>query len=401
MNKFAIKLSLFLLSVVIFIGCSVFLLLNHVDTIDKYVPGEAETYLNVNIHSTYKLTAEKKDHLLNWLESKSTINKESWGNLFLNVKNELGLFSMNGQIFVITKENKELTTYLAQEKQSFTKNDKALIIPALNLTQTSLIDQDWYNSLKNKITFSDFVLYSKDLGKLEKTVPLLKTPDLYPIAAFGDIHKNNVTLDVIGNVGQAKTKLTKANIKDIPAGTKLYLRNIEAKTITSLKVPGENIELSIIKLLNGPIEYLKNEEGCVIYIDKTQNNLAELKSSILDTVALLHPVEVEKELPDGTIGIHLVADKGLSEYFAQAGNKWGTLTERDESPFQFDLVVEETENNLVITLDNPQKDELITSKCKLPKFRKSSSLYLSTNIPAWNNVLIQNKNQTELTICID
>jgi hypothetical protein len=401
MSTFAIKLNLFLLSVILFVGCSVFLLLNHVDTIDKYIPGEAETYLHLNINSTYKLNTEKKDHLLNWLESKSTINKEGWKNLLLNVKNELGLFSMNGQIFVLAKENKDLSAYLAKENQSFTQNDKGIIIPALTLTQTSLIDQSWYKEVKNKVTFSDFVLYSKDLGKIEKTVPLLKTPDLYPIAAFGDINRDKITLDVIGNVGQSKIKLSKANIKDIPAGTKLYLRNIEAKTITSLKVPEETLELSIINLLSGPIEYLKNEEGCVIYINKTQNSLNELKASILDTVALLHPVEIERELIDGTIGIHLVADTGLSEYFAQVDNKWGTLVETEESPFQFNLTVEELENSLVITLNNPQKAEIITSNCKLPKFRKSSSLYLSTNIPEWHNVFIQNKNQTELSICID
>jgi len=401
MNNFPIKLTLFLLSIILFVGCSVFLLLNHVDTIDKYIPGEAETYLHLNINSTDKLNADKKDHVLNWLESKSTINKEDWENLLLNVKNELGLFSMNGQIFVLTKENKDLIDYLSQEKQSFSQNDRGIIIPALTLTQTSLIDQSWYKEIKNKVTFSDFVLYSKDLGKIEKTVPLLKTPDLYPIAAFGDIHKNNISLAVIGNVGQAKTKLENSNVKDIPTGTTLYLRNIEAKTITALNIPEENIELSIIKLLSGPIEYLKNKDGCVIYINKTQNNLAKLKSSILDTVALLHPVEVERELPDGTIGIHLIANKGLSKHFSQVGNKWGTLTETDEYPFQFDLVVEETEKNIVITLNNPQKTELITSKCNLPKFRKSSSLYLSTNIPAWDNVLIQNKNQTEISICID
>lgn len=401
MNNFAIKLYLFFLAIILFVGCSTFLLLNHVDTLDQYVPGEAETYLHVNINSTYKLNADKKDHILNWLESKSTINKEGWQQILLNIDNEIGFFSMNGQIFALTKENKSLSNYLVQEKQSFTQKDKAIIIPALNLTQTALTDQAWYKSLKNKITFSDFVIYSKDLGKLEKTVPLLKTSGLYPIAAFGDIHRNKVTFDVIGNVGQTKTRLTKSNIKEIPTGTKLYLRNIKAKTIASMKVPGETLELSIIKLLTGPIEYLKKEGGSIIYINKTQNNLNELKSSILNTVALLHPVEVERELPDGTIGIHLVADEGLSDYFDQVGNKWGTLAESEEYPFQFDLIVEETEKNLIVTLNNPEKSKLITSKCKLPKFRKSSSLYLSTNVPAWENVLIQNKNQTKLSICID
>lgn len=401
MNNFAIKLNLFLVSVILFAGCSVFLLFNHVDTIDKYVPGEAETYLHVNINSTHKLKTEKKDHLLNWLESKSTINKEGWENLLLNVKNELGLFSMNGQIFVITKENRKLSAYLAQEKQSFTQKDKTIIIPALNLTQSSLIDQDWYQKVNAKVTFSDFVLYSNDLGKIEKTVPLLKTPDLYPIAAFGDIHRNKVTIDVIGNVGQAKTKLAKSNIKEIPSKTRLYLRNIDANTINALTVPEESLELSIINFLNGPIEYLKNEAGCVIYVNKEQNNIDNVKSSILDTIGLLHPVEIEKELPDGTIGIHLVADSSLSEYFAQVGNKWGNLTEQEEYPFQFDLSVEELEKNLVITLNNPETTELITSKCKLPKYRKSSGLYISSPIKAWENVLIQNKNQTELSICID
>lgn len=401
MNNFILKLNLFLVGVVLFVGCSIFILLNHGDTIEKFVPAEAEAYLHIDVPAAQTLNTEKKDHFYNWLEAKSTLDSNSWKELLSKTKTEIGFFSINGQIFAISKANRNLNSYLSENNVSFVKKDDIIYVPALHLSEKSLINEEWYQKTKEKISFSDFVIYSKDLAKIEKTIPLLKTPTLYPLAGFGNIHKDYLELDVKGQVGQAKTKLTEANIKHIPANTSLYLRNIDTKTLNLLKTPGENLEFSIISLVNGPIEYLNTENGSILYANKGLNTLNDLKSKIINTIGLLYPIEKEVELPDGSTGIHLVADTSIAKYFVQNQNTWKTRENVEDIPFDFELSIQEEEEQLIVTLNTPLVAKATTQKCNFPKFRKASGLYLTTSQENWGNILIQNKNQTKISICID
>lgn len=397
------KISLLSLSFILFILCLVFLLLNHNDTLAQFVPGQAENYLHLNPLTTQILNNEKQAHLFNWLSEKSSLSIDEWRGIIKNARNELAFFTINGQVFALSKENNNILNYLSDSSISYEKSGKYLYIPQLNLDvfDRYLTDQAWYNQINKTIAFGDFVIYSRDLSKLETNVPLLKKPELYPMMAIGQIHKDYITLSAIGTSTPKKQKLNATNIKTIPTNTNLYFRNINTNDLNLFNLSDYNLEYSILSLLKGPTEVLKTDTGSIIFADKTENSLEELKSNILKTIALLYPVEKEVELPDGSLGIHLVADQSINQYFTSLNNQWGTLAETDESLLDFNLLVEELEKSLSVTINYPNSSTSNVSKCNLPKFRKSSGLYIKINITGWSNLMALNKNQTKTSICID
>lgn len=401
MNKFFLKFYLLIFGILFFISGALFLILNHVDTIYRFVPAEAENYLHIKPKLINELSDSQKTEIYLWLKNHSSLSETAWKNLFASKQTELGLFSLNGQIFGIARNNKLIKLALTTNNISYIENRRVLYFPEIVMENKYLNQKNWFKNVHQRICFKDFILYSHNLNALQLNMPLLKNTEL-PVTTFlGNFDDQTVIIETLGNVGQQKVASTHDLLKTLPESTLGYFRNLRIEEIAKFNAVSDNFELSIIQKLGGGIEYYQDNNGSQAKITKADALLEQVKKAVLSSLAQLYPSRKVRILPDGTAAINLIADEQTWEFIEFAPGNW-ILQEKEasEEP-KIKLSLKESTTNYILTFGTPSLAGTNESKCKLPKFSKAGIIFSKTNNQNFKNILIQNKNQKKLLICID
>jgi len=404
MNQFFLKFYLLIFGILLFAGGILFLLFNHVDTLYRFVPAEAENYLHIQPKSLNELSEGQRTEIYTWLKDHSSISEESWKNIFDSRQRELGLFSLNGQIFGVVRNSNKLKSLLLSNGISTAYNKQVIFFPHLTLsnpTISSLADQPWFKTVRQRLCFKDFILYSHNLNTLQLNMPLLKNAEL-PVTSFlGNFDDKTVKIETLGQVGQAKSSSIAQPLKTLPKETLSYFRNLRVEEMAKFNAVSDNLELSIIQTLSGAIEYYKDNAGSQVKISKAGLPREQLQKAILSSLAQLYPSRKERILPDGSVAINLIADEDAWVFVEAAPGEWRLVASTESDEMKLAIYLTETAGSYALTFGNPIMTGNNESKCTLPKFSKNGIIFSKTSNKNFNNLLILNKNQKKLSICID
>jgi len=404
MNKFTYSLSLFIIGCIASALGILFLLFNHVDTLYHYVPGSAENYLHIKPQSLNELTPAQKQEIIIWLSAHSTLDQEAWQQILSLNTRELGLYTLNGQIFGLVKKNHVTENFFNGSILKSVVTKKVIFFGGRVLGKEdlqSLAQSAWFKSVRQKILFKDFVFYSQNLKTLNLGLPTIKNAEIPLISLLGNIKDARVQASILGNVGQAKDKFITNGLSRLPASTIAYFRNLSLSNIDKFKTISTNLEFSILQKLPSNLEYFKDPAGSELKLPKDSITLERLKQVILDATAQIYPTRTEKILPDGSIAINLIANKQAWSFVEFSPKHWilPPITEDKTTPALIDLM--ETQNDYRITFGSPNFNGELESKCELPKFSQNGIIYYNLGLNSFENLLIQNKNQKKIKICID
>jgi hypothetical protein len=399
---FWLKFNLFVLAVLVFIGCWAFLFNLHADNLDKYVPAEAETYAHFNSKVLSKVPEEQKAFYLDWLAQQSTISAENWEQVLKLTRGEIGLFTINGQVFSVIKPRNKVHDFLNKQKIMYSGSKSVTYFPSLTAPTQVLAEEEWYKQTKNKINFADFVIYSESLAKSATTIPLLNYEELYPLAILGNFGNKTLNLTMKGNVGQAKTALLKPQIEQIPDSAKLYFRNFSGNSLIQMLPKADlNYDFAILQKLTGPIEYLQTESGSIIYALADLNDAELIKAYSAETLAHLSPSERAKELPDGTAAIHLIADPAVWT-FEINDNNVANIKHVNDLDLGYEIGIKQTAEYIMIQNSEPSLDAAaVATSCSYNSWKPKTSIYIQPEGNIFSNIVITNKNQTTIGVCID
>src|SRR3989339_1593155 len=325
MHNFFLKFYLLIFGILFFVGGILFLLLNHVDTLYRFVPAEAENYLHIQPRSLNELSEAQRTEIYGWLKNHSSISENAWKNILESKQRELGLFSLNGQIFGVVRNNNQIKSLLLSKGISTAYNKQVVFFPHLALSNpivSSLADQAWFKTVRQRICFKDFILYSHNLNTLQLNMPLLKNAEL-PVTSFlGNFNDKTVRIETLGQVGQAKAASIADPLKTLPKETISYFRNLQVEEMAKFNAVSDNLELSILQKLSGAIEYYKDNVGSQVKISKKSQTLEQLKKAVLSSLARLYPSRTERILPDGSVAINLIANEDAWVFVESAPGEW-------------------------------------------------------------------------------
>jgi len=407
MRFFYLKLSAFLSAVAVAILCLIFLFCNHNDRLIQFVPAEAEAYFHAETRDLLKLPQNQWQTYTAWLAEKSAISAGRWESIFRGLNNEIGIFSINGQVFGVTKNNYRTLGLIARQEMPFTVEKDIIYFPALNISANKLTGAPWFRATRRKIVFSDYVLYLKKLNGNTFPFPSLGTEQ--PIAAFGNVNDGVLKLKVRGDVGQSIRTKQKPQLTQLPENFNFYFRNINTGTMTQkAEYTTENFRFNLLKLIKGPVEYLDTTAGFTLFANTTDNPLEELKSNLANLLALTEPTRKEKALPDGTVAIQRVVDPSA----------WQFKETLEDGQSVWELTNVNQENSLSILqrgkmysikhypkASNPEWTISTDIFDKCNKFRNESSALLNlkqlSKQTSLNNLYLINQSASKLVVCID
>lgn len=396
MLRFWLKFWLFMLSLAVFIGCLVFLFVNHADSLIKNVPAEAEMYVHL------KITKDQfpKDQLVfNWLEERNAITKEQWARIFGQSSN-LGLFSVNKQIHGIIPKSKQTQSLLESLNIPFTVEKQVLFFPELAPSQDKMVDQDWFKNIEQKITSAHVIFYVKDPSTLNLNLVSLNK-QIEPAVGLVKFRKNKVLITVLGDLGQTIEKKQQSMLTQLPEETQLYLNNIKTDEISQLLgSQPKNFRFNLLTYFHGPVEYLDLGERFMLIVDKEQNSLDSIKNNIKTALSYFYPVEKTKLLPDETTAIHLIADPSIWKFNAQqelTETRQNLNLKIEETTFNYVILNNLSDFNGFITKTNENQSSVAKFECLPSNFNKKSWLFLNLE----QKISLENKNQTKTKICID
>ena len=407
MHFFFLKLTALLSAVVVTILCLIFLFASHNDHLVQFVPGEAEAYLHAETRDLLKLPQNQWQTYTAWLASKSAISADRWGSLFRSLNDEIGLFSLNGQVFGVTNNNYRTHGLIARQEIPFTVENKIIYFPALNVSSNKLTDSPWFHTTRRKIVFSDYVLYFKKLNG--NTFPFPSLGNEKPIAAFGHVNNGVLKLKVRGDVGQDVRGKQPPQLANLPDNFNFYFRNIDTGAMTQkAEYTAENFRFNLLKLIKGPVEYLDTTAGFTLFANTMDNPLEELKSNLANLLALTEPTRKEKALPDGTVAIQRVVDPSA----------WQFKETLEDGQSVWELTNVNQENSLSILqrgkmysikhypkASNPEWTISTDIFDKCNKFRNESSALLNlkqlSKQTSLNNLYLINQSASKLVVCID
>ncbi|MBT5338348.1 hypothetical protein HOL46_03765, partial [Candidatus Falkowbacteria bacterium] len=285
MRNFWFKFWTFILAVLIFIGCWLFLFSQNHDYLVKFTPQSAEIYFNSQTQIINNLETAKKDYFFNWLTDRSGLASDTWKNILTKSSKQISFFTINGQIFALTKENEDLTDYLNQSNVRYLQQDKHIYIPELNIDQLNLEKTEWFNQIKPKFYFNSFYIYLKKLSLLN--IPFTFDAETnQPLLIQGKNKNNLVTLTVNDNIITKNHKIVP--ILSVPKDYISIINGIELKNLDqNAEFKPENIMFHILKNISGPF-VLENQPGMnVLTIDSQKNDLSELQKQISQILAFI------------------------------------------------------------------------------------------------------------------
>ncbi len=404
MIKFITKFYLFIGGCLIVICAGIFLLINHVDTLYAYVPSAAENYLHLKPTSLNNLNEDQKNEIIDWLSRHSSLTEKEWETILQLKTREVGLYTLNGQIFGLVKNNRTNKAYFAEHQIDASPLGKVIFFGDWEIGTAdlqSLKQASWFKNLQQKILFKDFVLYSNNLKILQLNIPALKNAEIPPMTFLGNINNAVVQIQIIGNIGRPKDKFITNGFNKLPSSTLAYIRNLNASTLAEFNSVAGNLEFAVIQKLPSEIEYFKDSSGSQIKMPKEAVTPEQLKKAILSSLAQIYPARKEKTLPDGTLATHLIADESTWSFVEiSLGNSILSKTGGSDTTDPI-LHLKEDLTSYIVTFGAPVLSGELSSKCHLPKFSQNGIIYSRTTNAIFKNVLIQNKNQKKIEICID
>jgi hypothetical protein len=393
------KNNLIIATIAIFFIVSGFLFLafHHKDTLISNIPGEATAYFHTNSANFIKISEPKQALLLNYLENNSNLNRDSWQTIFTGTNDEFALFSIKRQIFGVIKNNSNNKQLLSINNISYQDSNDALIFPKVSVTDTKITDQDWFKQIHNKATFADATLTTKDTLLLNTNFTEL--PSNSPIFAKMSLIDDYINIKVNGEIGQEKTKTVSTD--NIPQDTILFISGLNlSKLEQKTDYTAENFDYLLLQSVNGPAQYLVNNENSAIYVNKQSNDSADLQNKIKEILAFTFPEKQNKPLPDGTAAKQLIANKELWKFSQDSTNSL-----KIDEP---ELYIHETENYFIVTskeqlTDNTTKTQSLKQLAKDCHINYSNQIVYSKimNVNSINEILISNRNKNHISICIN
>lgn len=416
MKYFWLKIGLFCFSVVIFIGCWLFLFLNQADNLARFVPAEAEMYLHLKPNTASKIPQKHLKLYLAWLAKHSNLSEDNWKSLAANVNQALGCFTINGQIFCLTKQTPELTSLLSGKNISFTKqkientSDSIIFFPEIKTFPERLTGQAWFNEIKTKINFSKFTLYLKNLTYLNLSSPSTDPEYSRPISLLGRYRHDKLRLKVNGMNIKQTWPSAKQRLSTFPVVTNFYGYNLNSALISEKAdyLP-ENFKFHLLKAINGPVEFLDLGAEYIVYFSKKTNNIEQLKARILSILAYTSPSEKIKYLPDDSTSTQYIADPTAWKYETVVINNQQTQ-KLIEPKINLSLAITEINdyyrlaNNENTSIKQPlTNSRSLFSSCS--RFGKKIGLYINPKNTPYStyldNIVIINSTFTGIAICID
>ena len=391
---------LIIFSIIIFIGSWIFLLGQTQDYLAQFIPSQAETYLHTKIKTINSLEINKFTYFINFLSQKSNLKPEQWQELIKNIDNQVGFFTINQQIFLVTNKNNNLIKYLESNNLSFLEQNDLIYYPELKLNETSLDKQAWFIKIKPKTYFNDFNIYIKDPNSLNLAYTFNKSEN-EPILIKGIIKSNTVKLllkDSVLTKNHKKFESEPLNSDFIAYFNGITVENLEQQTNFS----ANNFIYHLAQSINGPIELLRTTTYDKIVLQKKLNNIENIKQSISNILAYIYPTEKQKELPDGTIATNYIADPAqwtlaLAEHTDEHSNYLIQNIKPD-----FNVSLEESTDNITVifnqnsnisTTEQDQVTAITTKDCS--NFTTKS--YIMINPKQFSGL----SNLTAITITFD
>lgn len=221
------------------------------------------------------------------------------------------------------------------------------------------------------------------------------------IALLGNINDQHLNLWLLGSIGQTPTTHIENPLKVLPTSTQKYFRNLKVEEISQFNAVSSNLEFLIVQKLGGAIEYYKDSSGSQVRIAKNGFSLNQVKKAIFSSLAQIYPSRKEKTLPDNSIAINLVADETAWDMKEAATGELFLVSKDETLQASPRLDLKATVEDYTITIGTPNVQGEKESKCKIPKFSQKGLLYSKLSISGFNNLLLLNKNQKKIEICID
>lgn len=400
---FWLKFGFILFSIMLFFVCAVFLIFNHNDNLKNYVPAEAEIYLHSKPRQYKSLPPNQKNFYLNWLEAHSSLSKSAWQSLLQNHNGEIGLFSINEQVFGVIKSKKAAIDALNAQGVSFVRDGEALFFPSLHVSEEKLKDRIWFQKISNRISFADILIYVKD--NLSLPLPILEIA-AEPMRAAAEVSPNRIKLRISGPVGQKLKSKNKRQITGLPSNAVLYFYNILTKNISEkAEFSAQNFKFHLLQSLAGPVEFLEAKGGFTIFAPKKFNSFESIEKSILTILANTLPVEKQKFLPDQTVSTQLIADPSRWQFQNNITDN-RQVSHLEEKKLNLTLSVEDLDELIVIKnnalTSNPNllaKINQIVNSCSL--FHNNGLIILPfNNVNNFKELVIINKNPNNIVLCI-
>ncbi|MEK7512539.1 MAG: hypothetical protein AAB575_06060 [Patescibacteria group bacterium] len=405
MRNFWIKTSLFLFSLLVFIAGITFLLLNHHDHLVNFVPAEAELYVNADSNVFNKLSEEKKLLLTSWLTNKSSLNAEKWRTILEDANAEIGIFSINGQIFGLLKKTKQTAALINNQTENIQTKDNVIYFPSLKISNDKLTSQAWFKTAYKKISFQPLRLYAKNISAFNLMLPNIPGMNNEAVTILGKIKTDKIKLTVFSQSDVDLGTKLKTRLKTVPSDTQIYFHGIATNKINQeFEYIAGNLSFHILKSINGPIEYLKTTADFQIFADKSLNSLVDLNKNITKDLAMTFPVEKLKALPDGTLATQYIADPSIWNFETIATDAFAGEILR-EPRLGYDLSITSADKYYIIE-SKSNKPSLATQLNITPYFRKCSmfnrngEIYLNYNTDKLSPIVIINKNHSKLVICL-
>ncbi len=407
MSYFRLKFWLFVLSVTVFVGCWLFLFFNHNDHLVKYVPAQAEAYFHTTTQNLLKIPEKQRIFYLSWLEDKSAMSAGRWQSILEHLDEEVGFFSLNGQVFAVAKDTQKTLELISRNETSFTREGKVLFFPRLTVSADKLHETEWFKQTRRKIAFTNFLIYIKDIRTLK--IPFVADQPSSPLALAGSAHENTLCLKTHGLTGQEVGRHEKPQISVLPADTSAYFNNIfPGKIVQNAEYSPQNFIFHLLKSLNGAVEFAQTPDGFMIIASQKENPTEQLQSFILNILAQTLPSEKSKLLPDQTTAIQYIADPNAWK-FETVVSDYQQQYILTEPKINLDLRLTEVDGQLIINNNFPHESivsspaNINTTSCsgmfsKNCLYIKPQSAELSN---FFNHIVLRTGIFNQNTICID
>jgi hypothetical protein len=395
---FWLKFSFVIFSFALFGACLIFLFFSHNDTLKNFVPAEADVYLHSTTDKLNSLPDNQRELFADWLEKHSSLSKSAWQTIFNSYRGEIGLFSINQQIFAIAKPTKKIINALDAQNISSLRQRKSLLFPGLQISGEKLVKTAWFNQIKQKVSFSDALIYIKNTAILPLPLSEKRQNDALVISA--NFSSKWTKLNILGPVGQEIFSKSKRQITMLPTDTIVYFYNILTEKITEkAEFLPQNFKFHLLKSLKGPVEFLETNNGFVVFGLLKYNSTAAIQQNISAILSQMFPTVKPKLLPDRTIAAQLIADP----------SQWQFVNNNQQQS-----VLNEKKLNLNITIDELQKYFSIKnnfSEVNSKDSTKINGLFSSCSI--FHNqgaifypvnslkLFIINKNENKIRVCIE
>lgn len=297
-----------IIGLLIIILAGLFLIYHHQDNLKNHIPANVSVY----IHTYPQLFNQINTDQQNLILSTATIFNFSQNQIKKIIQlcqKEIAIIKIPNQNWQIaTFKNQNLINYLENQQISYKTTDSIIYFPQ---NQSSVIEIS-QSLAKNplfkpkKFNFSDLYLYYSNneqvfapdfIGKqyLQPFFAYLSGKDNYFVI------NTNIKTNVFNDNNFASLLNSSANYRILAKNINLSLLPLTASNVA------ENFEYSLLKEFNQIDEFIDFEDKFLFVINSEQKSAEQIKSLILQKIALLLPQEQEKILPDNTIAINLVA----------------------------------------------------------------------------------------------